>query len=78
MKYRTDLKTDLALRDYLLPGEQVKLEIYNRTGVKSEYYTKWLKYASKLNGRLFFNKTKNGPNYSWDRSDQYLFRVVIL
>jgi len=78
MNNRKDLKTDLELRDYLLPGEQVKLEIYNRTGEKSEYYTKWLKYASKLNGRLFFNKTKNGPHYSWDRSDQYLFRVVIL
>lgn len=78
MKYRTDLKTCLELRDYLLPGEQVKLEIYDRTGVKSEYYTKWLKYASKKDGRLFFNKTKNGPNYSWDRSNQYLFRVVIL
>ena len=73
-----DLKNDIELRDYLLPTEQVRLEIYNKTGEKSEYYTKLLKYATKLNGRLFFNKTKNGPNYSWDRSNSYLFRVVIL
>jgi|GEM_PF-4977950 len=78
MKYRTDLRTASELRDYLLPGEQVRLEIYDRAGEKSEYYTKLLKYASKKDGRLFFNKTKNGPNYSWGRSNSYLFRVVIL
>lgn len=72
-----DLKNDLQLRDYLLPGEEVKLRIYNKDLTLNEYWTKLLPFAVKTNGVVVFKKRKNGVLYKWDRSNSYLFHVVI-